>query len=260
MTEGKLEGKVVIITGGNSGIGMASSLRFAQEGAKVVIAARSQETGEEVVRLIKSDGRGDALFVKTDVAVPQDVERMVNISLDHFGGVHVLFPNSGVNKRGTAPDTSLELWQEIIGVDLSGSFYLMKYGIPALIQSKGHAIVIMASELGLVGTTGMVAYCTAKGALINMTRAIAIDCAPYNIRVNCLAPGPIATPMKRKWLDEMPDPAAMLKMQTDPVLLKRLGTPEEVAEVALFLATEGSSYMTGSIVVADGGCTAWYGM
>ncbi len=93
-----------------------------------------------------------------------------------------------------------------------------------------------------------------------MTRAIAIDCGPYNIRVNCLAPGPIATPMKQKWLEESPDPEAQLKIQTDPVLLKRLGTPEEIADVALFLASAGSSYMTGALVVADGGCTAWYGM
>jgi meso-butanediol dehydrogenase/(S,S)-butanediol dehydrogenase/diacetyl reductase len=114
--------------------------------------------------------------------------------------------------------------------------------------------------LGMVGTSATAAYCTAKGALINMTRAIAVDCGQYNIRVNCLAPGPIATPMKQKWLEESPDPAAQLKIQTDPVLLKRLGTPEEIAEVALFLASDSSSYMTGSLVVADGGCTAWYGM
>ena len=260
MAKGKLEGKVVIITGGNSGIGKASSILFANEGARVVIAARNAVSGEEVVHSIQKTGRGDAIFVQTDVSDPGDVERLVGTTMDHFGGVHVLYANSGVNERGTAPDTSIELWQRIIDVDLSGSFYLAKYGIPALIASGGHAIIMTASELGMVGTTATVAYCTAKGGIINMTRAIAIDCASYNIRVNCLAPGPIATPMKQKWLDATEDPAAQLKIQTDPVLLKRLGTPEEIAEVALFLASDGSSFMTGSLVVADGGCTAWYGM
>ncbi len=137
MTDGILEGKVVIITGGNSGIGRAASLRFAEEGAKVVVAARSSDTGEEVVQLIKADGRGDAIFIKTDVANPDDVERLVIKSVDHFGGVHVLYANSGVNERGTAPDTSVELWKKIIDVDLSGSFYLAKYGIPTLIQVAG---------------------------------------------------------------------------------------------------------------------------
>jgi NAD(P)-dependent dehydrogenase (short-subunit alcohol dehydrogenase family) len=180
--------------------------------------------------------------------------------MDHFGAVHVLYSNAGVLDTGTAPDTSLELWRKIIDVNLSGPFYLAKYGIPALIHSGGHSIILTASELGTVGTTATVAYCSAKGGVINMARAIAIDCAPHNIRVNCLAPGPIETPMLDNWFAAGDDPAALIKAQTDPILLGRLGKPEEIAEVALFLATEASSYMTGSLVVVDGGCTAWYGM
>lgn len=260
MVQGKLEDKVVIITGGNSGIGKAASFLFASEGAKVVIAARSVASGEEVADKIKKSGRGDAIFVKTDVSDPADVEKLVKVGKQHFGVLHVLYSNAGLLEAGTAPDTSLELWRKVIDVNLSGPFYLAKYGIPALIELKGHAIILTASELGTVGTTATVAYCTAKGGVINMVRAIAIDCAPYNIRVNCLAPGPIDTPMLDHMYDVSADPEATKKAQTDPILLGRVGKAEEIANVALFLASDSSSYMTGSLVVADGGCTAWYGM
>lgn len=260
MSQGKLENKVVIITGGNSGIGKAASLLFAKEGAKVVIAARSVASGEEVANTISKSGRGEAIFVKTDVSNPADVEKLVKVSKDHFGGVHVLYSNAGILEGGTAPETSIDLWHKVIDVNLAGPFYLAKYGIPALIESKGHSIILTASELGTVGTTAMVAYCTAKGGVINMVRAIAIDCAPYNIRVNCLAPGPIDTPMLDHMYDVSEDPEATKKAQADPVLLGRVGKAEEIASAALFLASEDSSFMTGSLVVVDGGCTAWYGM
>jgi NAD(P)-dependent dehydrogenase (short-subunit alcohol dehydrogenase family) len=259
MPTGRLEDKVVIITGGNSGIGRASAVRFAQEGAKVVIGARNVETGEKVVHEIKEEGKGEALFVETDVAKPGDVENLIKKAVESYGRLDVLYGNSGVKYVGTAPETSLETWQRIMDVNLSGNFYLVKYGIPELVKYGGKSIILTSSELGVVGAKDLVAYCTAKGGIVNMVRALAVDCAPMGIRVNCLAPGPIETPMMRDWINASENPKAIEELQTRPILLGRIGKPEEIAEVALFLASEASSFLTGSIVVADGGCTAWYG-
>jgi len=260
MDDGKLEGKVAIITGGNSGIGRASSKYFAREGAKVVIGARNEETGNSIVKEIKEDGRGDALFVKIDVSQPNDVKRLVNVTLEKFDRLDILYGNSGIFPTGTAPETSIDTWRSVIDINLGGQFYLAKYGIPALIESGGKVIIFTASELGTVGISEGVAYCASKGGLINMTRAIAIDCAPHGIRVNCLAPGPVETPLLRDWIDAAENPQDLEHAQTKPVLLKRFGTPEEIAEIAVFLASDASSFMTGSLVIADGGATAWYGL
>lgn len=260
MTAGRLQDKVVILTGGTSGIGKASALLFAREGATVVIGARSEQAGRDLVAEIEGDGRGQALFVKTDVAKPEQVESLVQQTLSRYGRVDVLYANSGVFPGGTAPETSLETWRLAIDVNLAGQFYLAKYGIPALIDTGGKVIIFTASELGTVGATATVAYCAAKGGVINMTRAVAIDCAPHGIRVNCLAPGPVETPMLREWIDASADPQALEETQKSPVLLKRFGTPEEIAEVALFMASDASSFMTGALIVADGGATAWYGL
>ncbi len=260
MTSGKLEAKVVILTGGTSGIGRAAAPLFCREGAKVVIGARNEEAGASVVREVQENGRGEALFIKTDVSVPEQVENLINETIKSYGRVDVLYGNSGVLPTSTAPDTTLETWRRCIDVNLSGNFYLAKYGIPALIETGGKTILFTGSELGTVGARAMVAYCASKGGLINMTRALAIDCASYGIRVNCVAPGPIETPMLRKMFDDAENPDEYERIQTEPVLLKRFGTPEEIAEVALFLASDASSYMTGAIVVADGGATAWYGL
>lgn len=260
MTNGRLANKVVIITGGTSGIGKASSLLFGREGAKVVIGARNEPAGGNIVQTIRQDGRGDALFVKTDVAHPGQVESLVQRTIKHFGRVDVLYGNSGILPTGTAPETTIETWRQCIDINLGGQFYLAKYGIPALIDANGGAIIFTASELGTVGISKGVAYCAAKGALVNMSRAVAVDCAPYGIRVNCLAPGPVETPMLRNWINEAGNPAEIEEAQITPVLLKRFGRPDEIAEVALFLASDASSFMTGSLVVVDGGATAWYGL
>jgi NAD(P)-dependent dehydrogenase (short-subunit alcohol dehydrogenase family) len=260
MTSGKLEGKVVIITGGNSGIGRASAKLFAHEGAKVSIGARNEQTGASIVQEIKQGGIGDAIFVKTDVSKPEEVNNLVEKTVTHFGCVDVLYGNSGIFPSGTAPETSIETWQRTIDINLGGQFYLAKYGIPRLIDSGGNSIIFTASELGTVGISEGVAYCASKGGLINMMRAIAIDCAKHNIRVNCLAPGPVETPMLRDWINDADNPKELEEAQTRPVLLKRFGTPEEIAEVAVFLASDASSFITGALIIADGGATAWYGL
>ena len=260
MTSKKLDGKVAIITGGNSGIGRASAKRFAHEGAKVVIGARNEITGASLVKEIKDEGFGEAIFVKANVAKPEEVENLVEKTISEFGFIDILYGNSGIFPPGTAQDTSPETWQSVIDINLGGQFYLVKYGIPKLIKRGGGVVIFTASELGVVGTSKAVAYCASKGGIINMTRAVAIDSAPYNIRVNCLAPGPIETPMKREWLNKAENPQELEEAQTKPVLLNRFGTPEEIAELAVFLASDSSSFMTGSIVIIDGGATAWYGL
>ncbi len=260
MSHDRLLDKVAIITGGNSGIGRASAKLFAGEGAKVVIGARNEETGSSIVAEIHQSGFGDAIFIKTDVADPENVRNLVDQAMAHYHRVDILYGNSGIFPPGTAVETSVETWHQVININLAGQFYLAKFGIPALIQSGGGVIIFTSSELGIVGTSRAVAYCASKGALVNMTRAMAVDCAPYKIRVNCLAPGPIETPMKREWINQSSDPKAIEENQTRPVLLKRFGTPEETAEAALFLASDASSFMTGSILISDGGCTAWYGL
>jgi NAD(P)-dependent dehydrogenase (short-subunit alcohol dehydrogenase family) len=259
MGDGRLAGKVAVVTGGTSGLGRAGAIRFAREGANVAVASRREEEGRRVVDEISSAG-GEALFFRTDVRVSQDVEALVAQAEDRFGKIDVLYASAGVMLTGTAPETTDEVYEQVLDVNVGGSFRLAKYGIPALVRAGGGSIVLTASELGLVGAREAVAYCASKGAVVNMTRALAVDCGELGIRVNCLCPGPIDTPMLRDWFEAGEDPAELERRQTEPVLLKRVGEPEEIAETALFLASDASSFMTGAVVVADGGATAWYGL
>lgn len=254
-----LNGRVAIVTGASSGIGAAIVRQFAEAGAVVVAAARREAEGQAVVAAVRG-ASGQAEFVRTDVTAPADVERLVGDAETRHGHVDVLVSNAGIMATGSAPETSLELWRQVIDTNLAGPFYLAKYGIPALRRAGGGSIVVVASELGLVGARETVAYCAAKGGLINMVRAISLDCAPKGIRVNALCPGPIDTPMLRTWLDAAEDPETMERDQLAPIPLGRWGRPEEIARAALFLASEGGSYMSGSVMVADGGATSWYGL
>ena len=252
-------GKVAIVTGASSGIGAAIVAEFATAGASVVAAARREQEGEAVVAAVRARG-GQAEFVRADVTVPVDVERLVDHAEKQHGHVDVLVSNAGIMANGTAPGTSLELWQKVIDTNLAGPFYLAKYGLPSLLRAGGGSMVVVASELGLVGARETVAYCAAKGGLINMMRAISLDAAKDGIRVNALCPGPIDTPMLRQWLDGSDDPAAREADQLEPIPLGRLGGPDEIARAALFLASDAASYMSGSVMVADGGATSWYGL
>lgn len=259
MSVGRLEGKVAVITGATSGLGRAGARRFAAEGARVVAASRREREGNELVREIESTG-GEAAFVPCDVREPRDVESLISAAEDRFEKVNVLYASAGVMPTGAAPETSEDDFRLVIDVNLGGSFWLAKFGIPALERAGGGSIILTASELGLVGARRAAAYCASKGAVVNLTRALAVDCAPLGIRVNCLCPGPIDTPMLRGWFDGEPDPAEAERVQTDPIPLRRIGRPDEIADAALHLASDASSFMTGSIVVVDGGATSWYGL
>jgi NAD(P)-dependent dehydrogenase (short-subunit alcohol dehydrogenase family) len=255
----RLAGKVAVITGATSGLGRAGAIRFAAEGARVVAASRREDQGKQVVRQIEDQG-GKAIFVRCDVTSSDDVEALIGAAERAYGAAHVLYASAGVMPTGTAPETSDEDWRLAIEVNLGGAFRLAKFGIPALQRAGGGSIILTASELGLVGASSAAAYCAAKGGVVNLTRALAVDCGPLGIRVNCLCPGPIETPMLRDWFNAAPDPAEAERIQTTPVLLGRIGLPDEIADAALHLASDASSYATGSVTVVDGGATAWYGL
>jgi len=255
---GRLQGRVAVVTGGSSGLGRAGALRFAAEGARVAIGSVQPEQGAAVVAEIEAAG-GAATFLETDVRRPDDVAALIAGAEQRWGRIDVLYASAGVMTTGTAEETSEDTYQLAVDVNLGGCFRLAKFGIPALARAGGGSVILTASELGLVGASSAAAYCAAKGGVVNLTRALAIDAAPQQVRVNCLCPGPIDTPMMQGWY-EAGDRAELERIQVTPILLKRIGRPREIADAALFLATDESSFMTGATLAVDGGATAWYGL
>jgi NAD(P)-dependent dehydrogenase (short-subunit alcohol dehydrogenase family) len=259
VSRGRLAGKVALITGATSGIGAAAARRFAQEGARIAVGGRDAARGEAVVGEIERDG-GAAAFVPVDVADPESVRALVDTAETRFGRLDVIYANAGILAAGSADETDPDVWQHVLAVNLSGQFYLARYGIPALERAGGGAIILTGSDLGLVGASSSVAYCAAKGGVVNLARALAVDCAARHIRVNCLCPGPVATPMLERWFVTAPDPDRLRTTQRAPILLGRFGEPGEIADAAVFLASDEASFVTGAVLSVDGGVTAWYGL
>ncbi len=245
----RLEGKVAIITGGTFGIGESTALLFAKEGAKVVIAARNADKGERVVSLIKEQG-GDAIFIKTDVSQEEDVKELVRETVEAFGKLDVLFANAGVGAMGDIHETTMEDWNKLISIDLTGVFLCSKFAIPEMMKNGGGSIINCASILGHVGHPSVSAYAAAKGGVVNMTRSAAVTYASKGIRVNAVCPGYIDTPMTSNLSEEM----RQYLITKHPI--GRLGTPEEIATAVLFLASDESSFVTGANLLVDGGYTA----
>jgi meso-butanediol dehydrogenase / (S,S)-butanediol dehydrogenase / diacetyl reductase len=248
----RLEGKVALITGGGSGIGRATATLFAREGAKVVVADISPETGEATARLIR-DGGGVAMAIKTDVTVEEDVRRAVEIAVQSYGQLNILFNNAGIAGPYGVAEVSAETWERVMNVNAMGTFFGFKHGVPAIQASGGGAIINTSSTAGLAGSVGSPIYSAAKGAIVNLTKSMALLLAKSNIRVNCVCPGPVDTPLNLSFFAAMPDPQAARASFIGGIPMGRIGTPEEVAAAVLFLASDDASYITGVPLPVDGG-------
>ena len=240
--EKPFDGKVAIVTGAASGIGRVAAQYYARDGAKVVVSDIVEEGGHETVRLIEDAG-GEAFFVKTDVSDPEACEALVHMAVERFGRLDIAFNNAGISgESNPTADYSIEGWQRLISINLSGVFYCMKYEIGAMLKSGGGAIVNMASILGEVAFAEAPAYVTSKHGVVGMTQNAAIEYGQHGIRVNAVGPGFIRTPMIQT-LEESPDVRAML-VALHPI--GRLGEPGEVAELVVWLSSEKASFVTGS--------------
>ncbi|MGQ9502345.1 MAG: SDR family NAD(P)-dependent oxidoreductase [Anaerolineae bacterium] len=247
----RLKDKVAIITGGGSGIGRASAELFAREGARVVVADFNEKAGQEAVTAIRRAG-GEAIFVHVDVSDSAQVQRLVDTTLQTYGGIDILVNNAGILLFGTALDTSQQDWERVIAINLTGTFLVSKAVLPHMIARGGGSIVNLTSSTGAHdAAANTVAYVTSKGGVALLTRAMAIDHAKHNVRVNAVAPGPTDTPMLR---DAMPPEQLAAFAATFP--MGRLGRPEELARAILFLASDEASFITGAILAVDGGQTA----
>ena len=250
---GKLDGKVAIVTGAASGIGRATAILFASEGAKVVLADWDERQGSRVADELREAGH-DAVFVRVDVSRPEDVEGMISTAVERYARLDVLFNNAGIEgEQAPTADCTLENWERVINVNLKGVFLGMKYGIPAMLKGGGGAIINNASVAGIVGFAGIPAYCASKGGVIQLTKAAALEYAKQGIRVNVICPGVIWTPMVERFTAQSDETRKALE-SLEPV--GRFGTPEEVARLALFLASDDSTFCTGAPFVVDGGFVA----
>ena len=246
----RFEERVALITGGGSGLGRASAIRLASEGAAIAVADINQEGGKETCNQIEALGER-ATFILADVTQAVDAEKMVLETVKAFGRLDGLFTSAGVGAGGTVVDTDEEYWDRVLNLDLKGVYLSAKFAIPEMRKVGGGAIVNVSSIGGLLGNWGA-SFCAAKGGVINLTRHMALTHAKENIRVNCICPGYIATPIIQGILD---DPGK-LKLAGERHPMGRIGQPEEVAAAVAFLASAEASFITGAILAVDGGYLA----
>lgn len=246
-----LDNKVAIVTGGGSGIGESIAILFASEGAKVVVSDIDEKNGNKVVSDIKSKN-GEAIFVKADTSKPEDNKRLVDETIKKYGTLNVAVNNAGIGgPSASVGDYPIEGWDKVIAINLSGVFYGMRYQIPAMLESKSGSIINIASILGSVSYANSSAYVAAKHGVVGLTKNAAVEYATKNIRVNSIGPGFILTPLVKKALNQ-----EALNFLESKHPMGRLGKPEEVAELALWLASSKASFVTGSYYTVDGGYTA----
>ncbi|MGQ0669250.1 MAG: glucose 1-dehydrogenase [Actinomycetota bacterium] len=252
----RLDGKVALITGGASGIGKVASLLFAREGAKVVLSDVADDAGAAAVGDIEAGG-GQAAYVHADVSKASDVEGMVGFAMQRYGSLDVLYNNAGIfhAEDDSVTNTAEDVWDLTIDINLKGVFLGCHFGIPAMLASGGGSIINVASFVALIGAAApQIAYTASKGGVLSMTREIAVEFARKGIRANALCPGPIETPLLQELLA---DPVRRERRLVH-IPIGRFGRAEEIANAALFLASEESSLMTGAALVVDGGITAAY--
>jgi NAD(P)-dependent dehydrogenase (short-subunit alcohol dehydrogenase family) len=247
-----LAGRVALITGGASGIGRATALLFAREGAAVSVADLDEVGARAVAQMIVGRG-GQAIFVRCDVSRAADCHRAVQQTVQTLGGLDILFNNAGIIRRATVMDTTEDEWDQVMAVNVRSMFLLAKYGIPIMAQAGGGVIINTASGWGLVGGRKAAAYCASKGAVVLLTKAMALDHGEQNIRVNCICPGDIDTPMLRDEARQLGASEEDLLAEAADRPLQRIGRPEDIAQAALYLASDASSFVTGTVLVVDGG-------
>jgi NAD(P)-dependent dehydrogenase (short-subunit alcohol dehydrogenase family) len=242
----KLNGKVALITGAGSGIGRATAVLFAQEGAKIAVADYVAEDGEETVRLIEEAG-GEAIFIEADVRKSADVQRMIQSAVDTFGRLDILHNNAGVNTICLLAEVAEEEWDRVLDTNLKGTFLGTRYALPVMLGQGGGVIINTASNMGMNAQANVSPYCVSKAAIIMLTKATSAEYAKQNIRANCICPGFIETPMTQPW-------ESVVDIEKTPP--GKYGQPEDVANAALYLASDDAGYVTGSAMIVDGGYAA----
>ena len=249
---GKLVGRRALITGAASGIGRATALLFAEEGAAVSVVDTNEAEGATVARTIVDKG-GRAIFVRCDVTCAADCQRAVGQTMSKLGGIDILFNNAGIIRRATVSDTTEEEWDRMMAVNVKSVFLLSKCAVPLMIRAGSGVIINTSSGWGLVGGRKAAAYCASKGAVVNLTRAMALDHGGQNIRVNCICPGDTDTPMLHNEARQLGQSDAVFLAEAAHRPLGRVGKPEDIAQAALYLASDAASFVTGAVLVVDGG-------
>ena len=244
--------KVAIITGAASGIGLASVIKFAQEGAKIVAVDINEAQNHDAVEALKADG-GAAVSVQGDVSDPETARVMIKAAVDTYGRLDILFNNAGIGARGNVLDVDEQSFDRVFAVNVKAIYLASREAVPVMKSNRGGVILNTASQLGMVGLRNNAAYCASKGAVIQLTRCMALDHATDGIRVNCVCPGPTDTPIIRRGRENVD---SYLSGLADRVPLARMGTTEEIANVSAFLCSDEASFMTGAAIVADGGWSA----
>jgi NAD(P)-dependent dehydrogenase (short-subunit alcohol dehydrogenase family) len=248
-----LSGKVVIVTGASSGMGKAASVLFARNGANVVVADIDEKGGLETVdQISRVTAVTKAIFVKTDVSKSNEAEACVKSAVKQFGKLNCLYNNAGINPTGTVVDTKEELWDRVLSINLKGMYLMSKFAIPEMQRAGGGSIVCTSSVDGVLAIYNEAAYIASKGGIIALTKSMALDFAKDKIRVNCILPGAIRTPLLEKFMAENP----LVGDQSKGHALGRIGEPEEVASMAMYLLSDASSFVTGAVIPVDGGYSA----
>lgn len=255
MTGQPLRGETAIVTGATSGIGEAIARRFAAEGAQVAVAGRDRQRGERVVRDIRAAG-GRAQFFAADVTRDPAVEAMVADVLRAFGDFGIVVNNAGLSRAGTVVETPAAEWEMLWQVNVGSAFLVSHHAMPHLLRRGAGSVINISSEAGLKGLKDRAAYCAAKAAIVGLTKAMAVDHSPAGVRVNCVCPGTIETPMISRMIESHAEPAALKDAFLQRRLTPYLGTPDDVAQAALYFALPLNRYVTGAVLSVDGGALA----